>query len=56
MIMVCTKQHLSNIWSSSHEKITQYWDQVDTYKKRVVTYKKSMYVKEVLLQYVIYKS
>ena len=30
MIMViCIKQHLSNIWSSIHEKVKQHWDCVE---------------------------
>ena len=25
MIVACIKQHLSNIWSSTHEEIKQHW-------------------------------
>ena len=25
MIVICIKQHLSNIWSSVHEKVKQHW-------------------------------
>ena len=25
MILVCIKQHLSNIWGSIHEKVKQHW-------------------------------
>ena len=25
MMVMCNKQHLSNIWSWSHEKVTQHW-------------------------------
>ena len=36
----CVKQHLSNIWSSTHEKVKQQWGWVEksvAYKKRVFT-------------------
>ena len=26
MMILCTKQHLSNIWSSTDEKVNQHWD------------------------------
>ena len=29
MILVCIKQHLSNIWSSIHEKVKQNWGWVE---------------------------
>ena len=32
--LICNKQHLSNIWSSIHEKVKQHWGWVE--KKRVV--------------------
>ena len=32
MMLTCTKQHLSNIWSSIHEKVKQPWGWVE--KKR----------------------
>ena len=35
----CIKQHLSNIWSSIHEKVKQHWGWVeksDAYKKKHV--------------------
>ena len=25
MMVICVKQHLSNIWSLSHEKVKQHW-------------------------------
>ena len=25
MMVICIKQHLSNIWSSVHEKVKQHW-------------------------------
>ena len=25
MMVICVKQHLSNIWSSFHEKVKQHW-------------------------------
>ena len=34
------KQHLSKIWSSSHEKIKQHWGWIE---KKTVAYKKSLY-------------
>ena len=41
-IMVrCIKQHLSNIWSSIHEKVKQHWGWVE--KKRCL-YKKSVFL------------
>ena len=35
MIVICIKQHLSNIWSSIHEKVKQHWGwfQKRRYKK-----------------------
>ena len=38
--LLCVKQHLSNIWSSTHEKVKQHWGWVQksvAYKKRVFT-------------------
>ena len=32
MMHICTKQHLSNIWSSIHGKVKQHWGWVE--KKR----------------------
>ena len=29
MLVVCIKQHLSNIWSSIHEKVNQNWGWVE---------------------------
>ena len=40
MMIMCTKQHLSNIWNSIHEKVKQHWDWVE--KKRCLQ-KKSMH-------------
>ena len=40
MIAICIKQHLSNIWSSSHEIIKQHWGWVekkDCFKKKCVS-------------------
>ena len=28
MMFICIKQHLSNIWGSSHDKVKQHWDWV----------------------------
>ena len=28
-MLTCIKQHLSNIWSSIHEKVKQHWDWVE---------------------------
>ena len=25
MLLICIKQHISNIWSSVHEKVKQHW-------------------------------
>ena len=36
IILICIKQHLSNIWSSIHEKVKQHWSWVENniaYKK-----------------------
>ena len=41
MIRICIKQHLSNIWSSIHEKVKQHWGWVG---KKSVAYKKSVYL------------
>ena len=38
MTVICTKQHLSNIWSWIHEKVQQHWGWVEksaAYKKWV---------------------
>ena len=29
MMVICIKQHLSNIWSSVHEKAKQHWGRVE---------------------------
>ena len=29
IILVCLKQHLSNIWNSIQEKVKQHWDWVE---------------------------
>ena len=39
MIVICIKQHLSNILSSIHEKAKQHWGWVE----KSVAYKKSVY-------------
>ena len=38
-MLKCLKQHLSNIWSSIHEKVKQYWGWVE--KKRCLYKKKA---------------
>ena len=38
-IFACSKQHLSNIWGSIHEKVKQHWD-VAYKNKRVIDLKK----------------
>ena len=38
MKVVCIKQHLSNIWSSTHEKVKQQWSWIE----KVVAYKKEI--------------
>ena len=30
MMLLCIKQHLSNIWSSVHEKVKQHWSWTET--------------------------
>ena len=40
MMLICIKQHLSNICRSIHEKVKQHWDWVE----KSVAYKKSMYL------------
>ena len=37
MIRICTKQHLNNIWISTHEKDMHYWSWVE----KSVAYKKA---------------
>ena len=29
IVLICIKQHLSNIWSSIHEKVKQHWGWVE---------------------------
>ena len=41
IMVLCVKQRLSNIWSSIHEKIKQYWGWVE--KKALLISKKSVY-------------
>ena len=39
IMVTCIKQHLSNIWSSIHEKVKQHWGWVEksvAYKKKHV--------------------
>ena len=43
MMLLCIKQHLSNIWSSIHEKVKQHWAWVE----KSVAYKKSLYLRAV---------
>ena len=38
MLLICIKQHLSNIWSSIHEKFKQHWGWVE--KKRCLQKKR----------------
>ena len=41
MMIICSKQHLSNIWSSSHEKVKQ---QLGWVEKKMLLIKKSVYL------------
>ena len=41
MMLICTKQHQNNIWSSIHEKVNQHWVWVE---KKNEAYKKSFQV------------
>ena len=46
IILVCIKQHLSNIWSSIHEKLKQHWGCLEKKKKSVyfvVSYNESLF-------------
>ena len=38
MIVMCIKQHLSNIWSPVHEKVKQHWGWAE---KKVLLFKKT---------------
>ena len=40
IMVICIKQHLSNIWSSIHEKVKQHWDWVE---KKLCLIKKRVY-------------
>ena len=47
IMVLCIKQHLSNILSSIHEKVKQHWDWVEkkcVYPEKKRYYKKSMYI------------
>ena len=48
MMVICIKQHLSNIWSWIYEKVQQHWGLVE--KKRIA-YKKDVYTKWDLVIY-----
>ena len=39
IVLICNQQHLSNIWSSIHEKLKQHWGWV----KKSIAYKKIVY-------------
>ena len=39
MMVLCIKKHLSNIWSSIHEKVKQHWG----WLKKSVAHKKSVF-------------
>ena len=40
MMVICIKQHISNIWGSVHEKVKQHWGWIE----KTVAYKKSVYL------------
>ena len=40
MMVTCIKQHLSDIWSSIHEKVKQHWGWVE----KSVAYEKNAYI------------
>ena len=42
MMVVCIKQHLSNIWTSVHDKVKQHWDWVE---------KKTLLIKKACISY-----
>ena len=35
-VLLCIKQHLSNIWSWIHENVKQHWEKSVAYKKKSV--------------------
>ena len=41
MMVICIKQHLSNIWSSIHEKVKQHWGWVE--KKALLIKNKNVF-------------
>ena len=49
MMLICIKQHLSNIWTSIHEKVKQHWGWVE----KSVAYKKTVFFSEVSHRYKI---
>ena len=45
MMLICTKQHVSNTWSSIHEKVKQHWGWVE---KKASLIKKSVYLTSIV--------
>ena len=41
MMFICIQQHLSNIWSSNHEKVKQHWSLIE---KKALLIKKSVII------------
>ena len=52
VMLVCIKQHLSNIWSSIHGKVKQHWGWVE---KKCCLLKKSMYLKMLINFFLTYR-
>ena len=50
MMVMCTKQHLSNIWNSIHEKVMQHWGSVE----KSVVHKRSAYIDKYSKQQEVY--
>ena len=50
IMLVCIKQHLSNIWSSIHEKVKQHWGWI---KKKCVAYQKNLVVVHFLPNWIV---
>ena len=46
MMLICVKQHLSNAWSSIHDKVKQHWDWI---------LKKALLIKQCVIWHCAYK-
>ena len=52
MILICIKQHLSNIWRSFHEKVKQRWGWLE--KKRWLEKKTCILLEPMMKAYLIH--